>query len=380
MTETQEEKMIDVVEDFAFSNQSEQYRTAFQKWRRRPKNRYGFSFTKNPKETSFSEQQAVIKETPASVERSTLQSLGYLLGCIFLLYLVIENVVDKVILVIMNAMGMRIDSFFLGTYMYGDERTLFIFSIIINLLKYVLPALVLQIILRFPIRVALPAKIRHPQQLLFGISLTMLLSAGLGMFCVSQSEELQKYHLISNALGTEDSWIVFYILYTIFVMPLLIEFFFHGCLFQMLRQFGDYFAIFSVSVVAGLLMHNLQDGIRVGMMTLTISYFVIRTGSFWTAVWMHIVHEVYMFALFYIETFDAPYSLQWWATVLLPSIVAVAVGVYVLLKQVRSEEKVMEHGTYLKWHEKAWTFATSMPMLSFILLSLSMLLIHFVIM
>ncbi len=365
---TQENQMIDVVEDFVCPCQTEGYQNAMRKWRRNEKNRYAFRFTKHPKETSFSESMAVVEETAPNVEKGVLGRLGYLIGCVLVLYIVIENVLDKILVFIMNAMGMDVEMLFWGSGVYGDEKNVFLVIMLINTLKYLLPALVLMLVLRLPLKVSLPMRIAKPTELLFGISLTMLLSAGLGMFFVSDSSELEKYKLICNAVGVEGHRMVLYMLFTIFALPILIEFLLHGTMFQVLRQFGDTFAVTTVTVLAAILMHNLQDGLRVAVMTLTFSYFVIRTGSFLTAVLLHIVHEIYMFALFYIETFGHVYSPQWWMTILLPCAVGFAAGIYMLLHRSDSDETERRRVGFLSVPDKLAAFFSGLPILGLVVI------------
>lgn len=368
MKEHAEEHIIDVVEDFVCPYQTEGYHTAFRKWRRKENNQYAFRFTKHPKESSFSERKAVVEETAPNVEKGVLNRLGYLIGCALVLYLVIENVVDKILVFIMDAMGMRVETLFWSSGIYGDEKNVFLAVMLINTLKYALPALILMLVLRLPMKVSLPLRISRPTELLFGISLTMLLSAGLGMFFVSDSSELEKYKLICNAVGVEGHRMVLYMLFTIFALPILIEFLLHGTLFQVLRQFGDAFAIAAVTLLAALLMHNLQDALRVAVMTLTFSYFVIRTGSCLTAVLLHIVHEIYMFALFYIETFGSVYSLQWWMTILLPCAVGFVAGIYMLLHKPDAKETEKQRVGFLSLPDKLAAFFSGLPMLGLVMI------------
>lgn len=369
------ERVIDVVEDFVCPCQSEGYRSAYQKWRRNEKNTYAFRCTRNPKESTFSERKAVAEETPASIEQGVLSRLGYLIGGVLVLYLVLENVLDKVIVFIMNALGMQVEVLFWGSDLYGDETTVFLAVFLINTLKYGIPALLLMLFLRLPIRVSLPMRMTHWQELLYGAALTMLLSAGVGMFLVSSSNDLDKYKLIYNAVEMEDNRMYIYMIFTIFVLPVLMEFLLHGALFQVLRQFGDTFAILTLTVLAAFLMHNVHDALRVAVMTLTFSCFVIRTGSFWTAVLLHIVHEIYMFVLFYVETFGQEYSLEWWMTIILPCTVGVIAALYMILhKPVRSDE-ISRNTTFLRLPDKLQAFFSSIPMLGLLITCLVMMIV-----
>lgn len=370
MQELNSERVIDVVEDFSCPQQTECYHEAFRKWRRREKNRYAFRCKKHPKEAAFSESKAVSTETPAQIEQGVLGRLGYLIGCLMILYLVVENVLDKVIVLVLNLMGLHVSISFWDSGFFGDELGVFLSVMLVNFLKYLLPALLFQLILRFPMRVGMPMRIAKAETLLFGAVLTMLLSAGLGMFFVSSSQELEKYKLICNAADMADNRMILYMLFTIFALPIMMELLLHGALFQALRQFGDAFASLAVTLIAACLMHNPLDSLRAAIITLTISYFVLRSGSFLTAIVLHIVHEIYMFALFYIETFGSVYSLQWWLTILLPCAVGLITGVYILWHRKPSEEAEPYNHTFLRLPDKITAFFSSFPMLSVIIVSI----------
>ena len=47
--------IIDVVEEFRCPYQTERYQAAYREWRRKKSNRYAFRFTRNTKESAFSE-------------------------------------------------------------------------------------------------------------------------------------------------------------------------------------------------------------------------------------------------------------------------------------------------------------------------------------
>lgn len=362
------QKKIDVAEDFSFPYQTSGYQNAFRIWRCKKKNPYGFQFTKNINESAFSESQAVSTRSPSQVEQDVLCRISYLVGYLLILYLVVENVFDKIAVLIMHFLRLEIEMVFFGeSRLYGDENLIFWLSFLTNFLKYLIPACIMQTVLKLPLCVSVPARIRKPPQLLGGIALAMLLSIGLGMLGVSRSAELEKYRLISEAVGSEDHRIIFYILATIFVLPLAAEFLLHGCMFQVLRQFGDMFAITATAVIGVALTHNIWDALRIGLVNLTVSYYLIKTGSFWSAVFIRIVHEIYMFALFCMETYETVYSVEWWLMLLVPCVLGVAVWVSLLVEHKKQNGIVPENRTYLNIQDKLTAFFTTMPMVGFLI-------------
>ncbi len=368
-TEKMTEKMIDVAEEFHCPHQADSYHEAYRAWRRLPDNPYAYAYTKHPKEAAFSENPSVLPPSRAMVEKTVLQRISMLIASAMLLYYAAENILDKLLIAVLNAAGFRIDFVFLEYTMFGDEQAGFLVVSIISFLKYGLPAVFLLWKLRMPAKVALPMKVRQPSQLLAGMALTMLLSAGLGTFLVPRSSELKKYEMLLDSVSSSDSFLFLYEVLTIFLLPIVIELFLHGVMFQVLRQFGDAFAIGITTAVSMMLMHTPSDILRVGIITLTISYYMVQTGSFSSAVVLHIIHEIYMFALYYLEAAELMPSLLWWLVILLPCVM----GVVVLLHRAVAKPHHDSHGvqsTCIDWTDRTAIFFSVKPMLLMMVLSI----------
>lgn len=371
--QTAVQKVIDVVEDFSCPYQTPAYGEAYRSWRRRKQNPYAFRFTKNPKETAFSESQTAVGLPPAQAEQNVLNRMGRLVGYALISYLVTENILDKLIVFFMQFLHLHIELVFSGeSRLYGDQKLVFWLAFGIQFLKYLIPAMILQFILKLPLQVSVPLKIRKPQKLISGIALTMLISTGFGLLSIPMSADLEKYRLIS---GADDYGMILYILMTIFILPVITELLLHGCMFQAMRQFGDIFAITVTAILAAALTHNIFDAIRIGLVHLTISYYLIHTGSFWSAVCLRVVHEIYMFVLFYLETLDNIGSVQWWIVILLPCMICAGTGIYILLNKKKQVVKPVQNVTYLNLTEKLEAFFTAMPMVAFLICSVLLLII-----
>lgn len=365
MQET-DDKIIDVVEAFSCPHQTEGYMKQYRDWRYNQNNRFAFRFTKNPKESAFSENQAVVNGTPEHAEQSALQRFGILYGSLLLTVLVIENVLDKLLVGLLGARGFHIELMFWGeSRLYGDEQVVFIVTVLIGLLKYIIPAIVALLLLRLPLRVSFPVRIAQPLHLLMGMMLVMMMSMAMGMFLVSRSSEMDKYRMIDYAITSADHRLILYIMFTVFITPLAFELLIHGCLFQVMRQFGDIFTILSTTLLAALMTHNIQDAVRIGLLTLTISYFMIETGSFLTAVILHVVHEIYMFVLFSIETFGSIYSWQWWVLILMPCALGLIAMLYFGIRRLKKPSAPQFVTSYLSMWDKCSVFFVSLPMMAF---------------
>ncbi len=359
-----EDKLLDVAEEYTAVNQTEDYQDAYRIWRRRAGNPYGFDFVRNPKEAAFSENQSIVSRTPAQAEQNALKQLGILAGAAFLCYLLIENLLDKVLVELAQILGMHIETMYWGeSRYYGEEMTVFVFSAALQILKLLVPTLLIGLCLKMPLRISVPVKVMHTRQLLSSISLMMLLSVGLGFSMISRSAEMEKYRAISDAADTNSHRMILYMLFTIFIAPLFWELLFHSCLFQALRQFGDVFAVTTVTIMAMLLTHNLQDAVRLGLVTLTISLFMIRTGSFLTAIILRIIHEIYMFAMYQLENFGDMYSARWWIVILFPCVVGLLALIVLTISDKTESGSAPQNKEYMTFSDQVMAFYTTLPMM-----------------
>lgn len=75
-----------------------------------------------------------------------------------------------------------------------------------------------------------------------------------------------------------------YVLRVVLLPALLEELLFRGYILRALRQFGDSFAIIASSVAFGMVHYTVTKDIRNFVLGMVLAYFVIRSGSVWTAV------------------------------------------------------------------------------------------------
>lgn len=99
---------------------------------------------------------------------------------------------------------------------------------------------------------------------------------------------LQNIHLIElhpeNSLPSVAAALPIYFARLLLIPAVLEEFLFRGVILRSLRQFGDSFAIVVSSVSFGLIHYNLTRDLRAFALGMALGYFVIRSGSIWTAV------------------------------------------------------------------------------------------------
>ena len=370
-TQEQAERIIDVVEDFACPQQTDRYRTAFRSWRRRKGNPYALRFTRNPKETSFSEDRTVVKETPAHAEQAVLYRLGYLIGFSMLLYPFVEYVLQWITVTLLRATGHHIEMVFWGrSHLFGNELAVFWLAVMLYAMKYLVPTVAIVLMLRLPAAVSYPLHVQRPEMLLHGFGSMLVLDSLAGALRTRHSVDLDRYRILSDGATSSDQRLVVYLLLSIFVLPLISELLLHGGMFQVLRQFGDLFAAVTVSLLAALLMHHVADGLRIGLVTLVLSVYMLHTGSFWTAVFLRLVHEVHLFALYFLISSGEQYTLRWWLTLLVPCLIGAAVILFVHSFAGTPKPPLYRNRTYLRISEKVNALFNTLPMAAFLIVSI----------
>ena len=76
------------------------------------------------------------------------------------------------------------------------------------------------------------------------------------------------------------------------ILPAFIEeIVFRGAILQSLRRFGDGFALLTSSILFAVIHGNFVQAPYAFLMGLVIGYFVLRTGSLWTGIFIHLFNN-----------------------------------------------------------------------------------------
>lgn len=131
---------------------------------------------------------------------------------------------------------------------------------------------------------------RKPSPNLFRGSVAMCMGVWVLCALVSNLSNslLQSIHLVElhpeNSMPNVPAATLIYLIRVLLIPALLEEFLFRGVILRSLRQFGDSFAILVSAVSFGLIHYNLSRDLKGFALGLALGYFVIRSGSVWTAV------------------------------------------------------------------------------------------------
>jgi len=139
-------------------------------------------------------------------------------------------------------------------------------------------------------------------------------------------------------LPTDAPSAVFYILSIVIVPAFLEEMVFRGAILQPLRRFGDGLAIVASAAIFSLAHLNLYQIPNAFIMGLLMGYFVVRSGSLWAGVAIHLVNNG-VAALFEFISSRIPTRLSYAMTLML-YIVYLLVGLTALIVSSRRQKRM----------------------------------------
>lgn len=300
-----EKTIIDVVEEFDYSTQNENYSSSFRKWRTNKNNPFAFNFSVNKKESIFIDGKGFVNNSPAVSEHETISRIFFIIGSAMLLWVTIENIIGKMIIYLLDVLGINIHTTFFSTSCYGGSIEIVTSIIIISLIKIYVPALYIHRQLKMPLRVEFMSTMNHPTELISAIAMSLIVCTitSIPDAYSSSAKEIYSYF---KSIDTDISvWgQAEYVIYTIFdviIMSVSTEILFRGAIFSALRQFGDIFAVIVTSVTAALLTQDFPDMLTVFLISAIASVGMLKSGSIFTAFAVSTVFKMYQLTIVIIE-------------------------------------------------------------------------------
>ena len=238
---------------------------------------------------AFSPQMGFLKIDRQRMERERIMRLGDVLGMFLFVYLLLRMFSGGSFQLFQNLLS-RIA----GGNMPAEVQYVlsWLFYMVLTSGVLLIPFFVYAAYLRMPARVAVP--LRRPR-----ISLTVLgaLVTASVSFMVSLAVSLMTgalkqwtgvvVSIPSVTLGSDPVYFLLHILQLVVVPAVTEELVFRGVIMQSLRQFSDWFALLVSSMLFALIhpsVANLPHAFISGML---IGYFVLRTGSIFTGMFIH---------------------------------------------------------------------------------------------
>jgi hypothetical protein len=365
--------IINIIDDFNYDAQTEEYNIEYKKWRSNKDNPYAFNYVENKKEKTFMDGKGFIHEDPKSIEKITLSKIGFTAGISLLVYFFIDGIGGELIVWILNMFNINISSMLFSSEFMGNEWAVLAVNVFISLLKYIVPTFMLFKAFKMPFSISATTKATDKYEIVGGMSIAMILMVLISL--VSKSSPLEftsRTFFLSNQILYENYnlyAIFIYYLFEIFVVSILIEVFLHGSLLHVLRQFGDIFALACTTAISIIIVHSYAQCIPFALMTLVSGIFILRSGSIVAGFIIRIVFNIYFFSIAIINSnLNTSTSLtkSYFMSIFF---LAGVLGCVVFARKHTRKVKLVNNSTYLNIYEKLSAFTISLPMVIWIALS-----------
>lgn len=362
-----ESDVINVIEDFDYTSQSEEYNESFKNWRLRKKNKYSFNYNHNEKEKVFVDGQGFVSSTAADAERDMLSRVFLLLGNILLGYVFIETVVEKLFIVLLDLIGFNISySFFSGTIYGGKSEILFV-KVLIGVLKYFIPITIMHLKFKMPNNVRYPSRKKSASEWAYALSVSMIISV-ISSISRAYSDNSREIYNYFNSTTVDFSFLsdyqlVVFLFFDIVVVSIMNELMFRGEAFHVLRQFGDLFAVTVTAFFSTLVICKFSLMPSSFLVSLTAGVALLRSGSISVAIFMHMLSKLYLLGLIFIETSESPYMFLT-RGFYMSVVFAFGVIIFLILATQKKHDKVLDKNlhTYLGIKEKFKTIFSSLSL------------------
>lgn len=301
--------IINVVEEYDYDTQCEQYNRYFKHWRENKQCPFAFNFEMNKKESVYIEGRGFKVPSLADAESEVIGHIMNIVGIAMLIWTFIDNILGKVIIQLLDRLGLNIHCSLLTTAIYGGDPILVVGALImISAIKTVAPVIYLNIKLKMPKEVRFLNVMNHPGELIRSIAWTIAIGTVTCLPLIYTSNTSQLYSYFSTLDADIAAWgqaeFIAYTIYDLFFLSFLTTLFFNGAVFSALRQFGDSFAIGITAMIAGLLAQDLKEIPSALFITIIASAGVLRSGSIYTAFFVRVIYKMYILAIYVIEVAD----------------------------------------------------------------------------
>jgi hypothetical protein len=305
LTDTSDKTIINVVEQFDYSTQNDTYNEKFKNWRKNKQNPYAFNFKLNRNESIFVEGKGFETKSAASAEQDCIGKIMNIAGIAMLMWIVIDNIISKIVVSIFDTLGFNIHTSFFSTGLFGGSTEIITAIIIIGSIKMLVPLIYLHIKLKMPRQLEHMSTLNHASDLISAICMTMAISAVTSLPNIYSNRTWQIFNYFRSINADISVWdqeeFVIYIIFDIIIISTLTELLFRGAIFSALRQFGDKYAIIITSAMAGFLVQDFREFPAAVLISAVASVAMLRSGTIFTAIFVQALFKMYRLALVLLE-------------------------------------------------------------------------------
>lgn len=287
--------------------QDREYNQMYRKWRIDHKDDYGFYFTDKSDEFTYRNGEGFINEYPEAEEYGAVSGTNTAAGITLIIYTAINILVPALLTFLSPALGLDV-SYNSAGYFTGNETTALILLYATNIIERIVPIFFLMNVLKIPIKLVIPLKIKNMPLFKASIPMTMMVYGIVTSFCGFEYLWFYMFGLDSaNYIWIPENKFYFFlsVLLNIIILPIMTEVILRGIFMTVFRQFGDAYALIITSVISALVTGNISYFLYSFTVALVIGYFTIRTGSVLTAIIMKIIFMGSSYGLTYLKSIEA---------------------------------------------------------------------------
>ena len=372
--DTPEEQITDVSKEFYCRYQSENYNNKYQAWRSNCKNVYGFNYRKDCKEFAYMGGAGYIENTPQKSEKKALIKISFLLGLVFVVTIVFMAFIKIPIVNLLNILNYNIKIDSLSKEIIASQNNIFILDMLCNILKYLLPIMLLAVFLKTPKEVVFFKSSYSGPVFVKTIPAVMLFFPIL----VAVSEIYQRVLVFSGITPQEITILVpsqrglfiFSIVFYIVILPVLQSILMNGFVLQSLRQFGDDYAIIILSTLSALFFHSFTYFGVEFLYSIIIGFIAIRTGSFFSCLFSRILFQSFQYILLYIHQTQSTIVSKFYISWII--LMALVLGLFSFKNLMQNTSNIFsfnKHHKYMSLRKKIGYTFTAVPFVFYIIVS-----------
>lgn len=356
--------------------QDKAYNEMFKAWRRQRRDSVGFYYVSKPNELTYLDGYGFVTDYPEAAERNALRKVMNVIGVTMMILGIIDLLYKYAVPNLLAAFGADIYFDKYTKTFYGNEWLILAIDTFFSVIKRLIPLLYVYKKMQMPIKVMIPTRITNRTLFRYAVPV-MLFAAG----CCTAASGV--YERILHFVGIEKdklfdipdskAVLVLYLIVHIILIPIISEIHTRGALLQLLRQFGDGFAIVITALLTSLITYNLSTFCFVFVSSLVIGYFTVRTGSVITAILMRITMAAVSYGVFMIDEFASEEN----GGLIVMTVMFVILGVGLvsfikLLIEHSNSFSLNFKGRYLSFTDKCGIIASSIP----VVIGLTIIIIH----
>ena len=287
-----QEHHIDVVADFAYCSRNPAYNRDYRAWRSTSKHPCMYRFTGDPRAAVYVAGGAVSKPSARDSERLALMKCSEKIGIALLIVLLTELLGGSAAIWVLRLMNLDIRLDPISLSMVGNPWLVTAVRCLLLLLKYGIPALLLIQTCRIPRKVAVPTMRGGLREEVAAVGFAMVAAAIYSIPAASAGVQAAQEIFTHKDFSAITAAGLFDAVIGSFLAELLLR----GAILQLLRQFGDSFAISVTAVLAFLLPNSLPDRIGELLIGLMAGFLLVKGGSIMKCVHLRVVYVSLIYA------------------------------------------------------------------------------------